>query len=445
MNSGKEAAYRQLTPPNSDLSGVINQQEYFNNQHEKNKERKADKRNSENLKNLEDLSKINPGKKTGYTSIDQAVTDAYMRKGGLVEQYANAKKRLLDSGNTDNEAYGIIKNIERFTQELGQMKQMFSKYGTALSEGIASGKISKSLNSGFISNMQKIAKGGISINTDDLANISIDNIGGLDLDGDKLPDKLSLDTFMDKNNFGIWQPDFDLNNFNSQLGKKYKTFKEETINPDGNNPYKTIVKQGLNPDNILLVRDDYKQRLGADVKNLTIAGKSFLYQQGENPKTITQEKYNSLIKNLVTDFEKISAKEKSEKINHTAKNSAGRLNLARTKENRIASEETTNTNINPMTENGKPLERNLNGEKYKGYTVGRKMKSGDVDTKVTILRGEDEVEIKEYYISENGEIAYSGRKKMTPIITTGTGSRAKTKKGKPEWKKNDGVFDQRWL
>jgi hypothetical protein len=390
MNTGKAGAFRFLQPAQSDLSKTILQQEQMNTIHQEKKEAKQKQQTQDNLNDLEDLGKINSGERTGYNHIDAAFIDAYNRKGGLVDQYVEAKKRLKNSNNTDAEAYGIIKNIEKYTSELSSMKQGFVKIASELQSGIAQGKYSAELNKGFLSNIDKIEKGGIFINTDNLAELNIENLG-FDLNNDGLPEKINLKTFQDPRNFGIFENDFNINEYNTTLAKELGTFEETKLNPNGNNRFESLTTEGLNPANKLLVKDRYKSVFGEDIKNLTNAGKSILYQYKSNP-NISQEEYEAFIDARVTDFENASKKKRIEKMDWSARNAAakssGRTTVDKTKDS-------LRTTIDGI----------ISGDdKYLKGLIGQKMPGKTDDKKDVLIENTEFVEGKFIVSLSNGDV-----------------------------------------
>ena len=298
MNTGKLGAYKQLTPPNSDLSGVIVQQEQLNNAHTLKKAQKAEETKKKELAKSFDLASVNTGKQTKYLNFEHALTDAFNRSGGLIEKYANAQERL-EKNPSDSEAAGIISNIKRTVSQIATTKDTMLKYNTALSSGIAEGTISKGLNQGYLTGMQRISDGAIEFEIDDYGGVKIMNTGNVDLDGDGIPDEITLESLTDKNNFGIWDKDFDLNTFAGGLDKRYKTYTKETVNPDGDNPYEKRIEKGFNMKNELLLKDDFYQHFGEDVGSLTNAGKSYVLQNGMSLKQVRENP--ELYKNLVDD------------------------------------------------------------------------------------------------------------------------------------------------
>jgi hypothetical protein len=322
MNTGKAGAFRFLQPAQSDLSKTILQQEQMNTIHQEKKEAKQKQQTQDNLNDLEDLGKINSGERTGYNHIDAAFIDAYNRKGGLVDQYVEAKKRLKNSNNTDAEAYGIIKNIEKYTSELSSMKQGFVKIASELQSGIAQGKYSAELNKGFLSNIDKIEKGGIFINTDNLAELNIENLG-FDLNNDGLPEKINLKTFQDPRNFGVFESDFNINQFSRNvLDEKHITYEDKT-----DNGITTKISKGFNPKNELILKDDFYNTFGRDANSLTNAGKSYVIQNGLTVQQIKENPalYKQLIDDTASKYIKTRQVSDSKEVDQNAINARNRL------------------------------------------------------------------------------------------------------------------------
>lgn len=391
MNTGKAGAFRFLQTPNSDISKTILQQEQMNNLYQEKKEAKQKQQTQDNLLDLESIGKINSGERTGYNHIDAAFIDAYNRKGGLVDQYVEAKKRLKNSNNTDAEAYGIIKNIEKYTSELSSMKQGFVKIAGELQSGIAQGKYSAELNKGFLSNIEKIEKGGIYINTDDLTEMNIENLG-FDLNNDSIPEKINLKTFLDPRNFGVFEGDFNINEYNTTLAKEIGTFEETKLNPNGNNRFESLTTEGLNPANKLLVKDRYKSVFGEDVKNLTNAGKSILYQYKISP-NISQEEYDAFIDARVTDFENASKKKRIEKMDWSARNAAANSGGRKTTTDKT--KDSLRTTIDGII---------AGDDKYIKGLIGQKLPGKTDDKKEVLIENTEFVEDKFIVSLSNGEV-----------------------------------------
>ena len=317
MNTGKFGAYKQLTPPNSDLSGVINQQELFNNAANLKKEQKAEKDRKDKLAKSTDLASINSGKKTQYLNFEHSLTDAFRRKGGLIDKYSEAQARL-QANPSDSEAAGILSNIKMTVKKIAFTKDSILKYDRALSEGIANGNISKHLNEGYTANLGKIKDGDVFFDIDDFGNATIKNTGNVDFDGDGIDDVITLDSLSDKNNFGVWEADFDLKTFNSALKENYGEKVQTELNPDNNNPFLSRKTKGFDTNNTLSVKEDYKTVFGASKENLTTKGRSILNQFGISAKKITPEQYNEFLNQRVKEFQAQYATEKTDKIDRAA-------------------------------------------------------------------------------------------------------------------------------
>ena len=409
MNTGKFAAYKQVTPPNSDLSGVINQQERLNNFKNLREEQKAQKDRRNQLGLTKDLASINPGKQTQFLNFEHSLSDAFHRKNGLIEKYANAQKRL-ELNPSDTKAAGILSNIKATVGQIAATKTAMLKYSTALTTGIANGTISKELNKGFISNMKKINEGGVNFEIDDNGSVKIFNTGKTDLDGDGMPDEFTLETLTDKNNFGIYQADFDLNEYNTVLKTELGTFEQNEINPNGNNPYETLTTEGLNAESLLIAKDRYKSALGQSGSSLTNAGKSLLAQFGitqtevkENP-----EKYEKFIKDRVLDLEKSMKKKRLTKIDQAAIDRNRKFAYDKAKDEKEEEEE---------EEYVFKLEASTDTEGRLFYTKTNTGKGAvefkGVKTKnITNEKGEV-IQIESLLLTDDGEIFYNGLNKAS--------------------------------
>jgi hypothetical protein len=391
MNTGKAGAFRFLQPAQSDLSKTILQQEQMNTIHQEKKEAKQKEQAEKDKQNAIDRSKINAGDNLGYRNIDAAIVDSFKRKGGVVDQFVEAQKKWIASGETDSDAYGLMQDALKYTDRIQKMKQDFIKIKQAHSEGLAKGTIDRDLNLGFESNLQKIEQGKIFINTNDLSNIVIDNLGGVDIDGDKIADTITEQTFRDINNFGVWDAKFNINEYNTTLAKELGTFEETKLNPNGNNRFESLTTEGLNPANKLLVKDRYKSVFGEDIKNLTNAGKSILYQYKSNP-NISQEEYEAFIDARVTDFENASKKKRIEKMDWSARNAAakssGRTTVDKTKDS-------LRTTIDGI----------ISGDdKYLKGLIGQKMPGKTDDKKDVLIENTEFVEGKFIVSLSNGDV-----------------------------------------
>lgn len=329
MISGKGAAWQRLGYVNNDLSDIVTQQELLNNAHEKKKQDALDKEKKKKEAKAKALSGITTGNKTRYLNFEHSFTDSFRRKGGVIEIYADAQRRL-EIDPTDSEAIAIKANIHREVKRIAKIKNAIIGYNTQLAEGIANGTISKSLNKGFLTNMDKINNGGIYFEVDRYGSIKIINRGNIDLDGDGMPDELTLESIADKNNFGVWEKDFDLNTFNTGLKKQFGTI--HTKNDDGTFTTKEV--EGYNPAYASEVKDKYRETFGKDISSLTNQGKSYLIQKGYNPKTITQEEYDSVINDSELGFRNMFDNKDFETTNHSAKNARSRNALAWSKHNK---------------------------------------------------------------------------------------------------------------
>jgi hypothetical protein len=403
MNTGKFAAYKQLTPPNSDLSGVINQQERLNNAENLRKEKKAEKDRKNQLGLTKDLASINSGKKTQYLNFEHSLSDAFNRKGGLVEKFANAQKRLqLDP--SDTEAAGIISNIKGTVQQIAATKNAMLKYNTALSTGIADGTISKELNKGFISNMQNINEGGVRFDIDKYGSVRIFNTGKTDLDGDGMPDEITLETLTDKNNFGIYEADFDLNSFDTKMQGDFETYEKGVVNPDGDNPYETSTTAGLNPENRLVVKDRYKSALGQNASSLTNAGKSLLPRYNLTEKQVKEnpELYENFINKITSDFEKSRRKKDIRDVDQSAISAARRLALKKKQDQKEKEKKPYDFKLEASTDTeGKLFYLKTNsgkqGVEFKG-----------VNTKTITNEKGDPIKIESLLLTDDGKIFYKG-------------------------------------
>jgi len=384
MNTGKYAAYKQLSPSNSDLSDVVVQQEKLNTAHQLRKDEKATKDREKKLASSKDLASINSGKQTKYLNYEHALTDAFKREGGLIEKYANAQARL-ETDPSDSEAAGIISNIKNTVKQIALTKDTMLKYHTELSKGIAEGTISKGLNKGYTSGMQRIIDGGINFDVDEYGGIKIMTTRDIDLDGDEQPDEITLESLTDKNNFGIWDKDFDLNEFSAGLDKNYKTYEKQTINPDGDNPYEKRIEKGFNEDNRLFLRDDMYAKFGEDVSSLTNAGKSYVLQNGLSLKEVKSnpELYTELIDDTTNKYIQTRQEALKNSVNFGAKNSDERL--ARQKSN--SNKEKNTKNSLTTTVNGI-----IGGDnKYIKSLIGQKIEEQGSNGKDIIIRNAEKV------------------------------------------------------
>ncbi|CAL2094711.1 hypothetical protein [Tenacibaculum sp. 190524A02b] len=325
MVSGKGAAWKQLTNPNNDLSDIISEQGYLNNAHEAAKKADKEKERLKKVGKAKALEGIHSGNKTRYLNFEHSIADAFHRKGGLVEKYAEAQRRLeLDP--SDSEAVALKANIEREVQRVAKIKDAIIGYNTKLAEGIASGKISKKLNEGYLTNMERINQGGVFFDVDEYGTITIKNEGNIDLDGYGYPDELTLASIADKNNFGVWEADFDLNTHNNELKKQFGNFHEKK----DNGTFTTIETEGYNPAYTADVKKKYRDTLGQDVNSLTNKGKSYLYQLGLTPKQVREnpELYEKVINDLESGFRSLYKTKEFETTNHASKNMQSRNALA---------------------------------------------------------------------------------------------------------------------
>ncbi|WP_440880657.1 hypothetical protein [Tenacibaculum sp. C7A-26P2] len=335
MNTGQGATWQRLSKPNNDLSDTILVQEKLNDQKKKEDQARLDLENKKKERALNkkasELKGINSGKSTKYLHFEHSLNDAFRKEGGLIDKYAEAQETLeSDPGNTN--AIAIKTNIEQQVQRIAGIKNAILGYNKKLAEGIASGKISKKLNEGYLTNMDRINNGEVEFEIGDYGNVRILNKGNVDLDGDGLPDELSLESLSDINNFGVWEADFNLNNFNTELKKQFA--EKHTKNDDGT--FTTKEKLGYNLSHTEDVKNKYREVLGTDVNSLTNQGKSFLYQKGYTPRQVQEnpEIYEGIIGELEQDFRNLYKSKDFETTNHSAKNARSKNSLAWTKYNK---------------------------------------------------------------------------------------------------------------
>ncbi len=301
MITGKGAAWQQLSNPNNDLSGTILQQEAMNNQAEQmrkaeEKERKAEQEKKQKEKKIEDekfakdLSKFNVNANTKYESFNHSLM-ATVRD--MADKYADANMMYKETGDIKykSQMYDLMAGIDTLKDA---RDKVVSNYST-LMNGIATGKISKHLNANAKSNMDKINGGGIGLKYIGGGNFEVLNLGGLDLDGNGQKDKWSLADFTNPNNFGVYEADFDLNTYNSNLKKRVGTL-DKKYDANGN----IIHKKGFNVAHEQIILDDFKKTFGS-IGAFTNAGKSVLYQNGLDPKTIKPEQYNQFLNDRLNE------------------------------------------------------------------------------------------------------------------------------------------------
>ena len=304
MNTGKYAAYKQLTTPKSDLSDVILKQEELQNQFEEKQELKAEKKKKKQIAKTKDIARINPGDKTQYLNLEHTFMDGFKKQGGIIEVYSNAKE-AFEKDPTNTEAYGIMQNINKGVEKIGLAKKTIMAYDKLMSEGIANKSIDPNRNKKFRSVLKELNNGEFNLNIDKYGVISIENLA-IDRDKDGKLDVITLDSLSDKNAWGDWQGYFNLNAFNTKMKKDFGTKENKGLDPNGK-PYDTIHTKGFDPANTLLVKDRYKQAFGKDKDSITSDGFSILYQHGfdleKNP--ISKVQYESFLDAKVTEFKKM--------------------------------------------------------------------------------------------------------------------------------------------
>ncbi|SED10085.1 hypothetical protein SAMN04489761_4275 [Tenacibaculum sp. MAR_2009_124] len=332
MVSGKGTAWDRLSKPNNDLSNVILTQEGLNDQKRKEEQNRKDLENAKKEKNLNNqakaLSGINSGKRTKYLHFEHSLTDAFRKQGGLIDKFTEAQK-ILENDPANTEALAIKTNIEKQVQRIAGIKNTILGYNKKLAEGIASGKISKKLNEGYLTNMDRINNGEVEFEIGDYGDVRILNKGNVDLDGDGLPDEISLESLSDINNFGVWEADFNLNGLNENLKKQFA--EQHTKNDNGT--FTTTEKSGYNLGHTEDVRNKYREVLGLDANSLTNQGKSFLYQKGLTPQQVKENPalYEGLINDLELGFRNLYKSKDFETTDHGAINSRERNAISRSK------------------------------------------------------------------------------------------------------------------
>lgn len=417
MNTGKYAAYKQLTTPKSDLSDTIVKQEELQNQFEEKQELKAEKKKKKQIAKTKDIARINPGDKTQYLNVEHTFMDGFKKQGGIIEVYSNAKE-AFEKDPTNTEAYGIMQNINKGVEKIGLMKETIMAYDKLMSEGIANKSIDPNRNKKFRSVLKELNNGEFNLNIDKYGVISIENLA-IDRDEDGKLDVITPESLSDKNAWGDWQGLFNLNAFNTKMKKDFGTKREKGQDPKGK-LYDTIETKGFNPANTLLVRDRYKQAFGKDRDSITSDGVSILYQNGfdleKNP--ITKEQYESFLDAKVTEFKQMydssELKENNARTRIAAQEALIKLNKA------LKDGGKTN-GFDAMTDikTGKALTKKFDGidddKKYTGFVVGQlEDKSGEMKP-LRFIVGKDDIEVSEFYINELNEIIFSGRKKEKKV------------------------------
>ena len=417
MNTGKYAAYKQLTTPKSDLSDVILKQEELQNQFEEKQELKAEKKKKKQIAKTKDIARINPGDKTQYLNLEHTFMDGFKKQGGIIEVYSNAKE-AFEKDPTNTEAYGIMQNINKGVEKIGLAKKTIMAYDKLMSEGIANQSIDPNRNKKFRSVLEGLKKGEINLNVDKYGNITIENLA-IDRDKDGKLDVITLDSLSDKNAWGDWQGYFNLNAFNTKMKKDFGTKEKKGLDPKGE-LYDTIHTKGFDPANTLLVKERYKQAFGKDKDSITSDGVSILYQHGfdleKNP--ISKVQYESFLDAKVTEFKKMYD---STELKQSGVNKRLAVADAKAKE-----EEAKRKNKTPsfyaMTDSKtkKAFTTTFEGQDYIGFVVGQlENKSGEMKP-IKFIAGKDEIEVSEFYINEQDEIIFSGRKKRKSILKTVT-------------------------
>lgn len=322
MIDGKGAAWKQLTTPRNDLSNLVTQQEQLFNRHQQKKDLEEEKQAKDSLARQEKLKGVNPGKQTRYLNFEHSLTDAFMREGGLRDKYVDMQLRLKKNP-ADSEALAIKTNIEKTVDHIATIKNTILGYNQKLAEGIATGQISKNLNIGYLTNMEKINNGELHFDIDEFGSVKILNKGNIDLDGDGMPDELSLSSIADMNNFGIWQKDFDLSKFNIDLKKQFG----ELHTKKDNSNFSSQEYKGYNPAFSGDVKEAYRSVLGNDANSLTNDGKSLLYQRNISPNLVSKrpELYDQLINDLELEFRNLYANKSFNTIDHGARTARARV------------------------------------------------------------------------------------------------------------------------
>ena len=438
MNTGKYAAYKQLTTPKSDLSDTIVKQEELQNQFDEKQELKAKKKKEAQIAKTKDIAKINSGPRTQYLNVEHTFMDGFKKQGGIIEVFSNAKE-AFEKDPTNTEAYGIMQNINNGVEKIALAKETIIAYDKLMSEGIANRDIDPNRNRKFRSVLKDLNKGKFNLNVDKYGNISIENLA-IDRDKDGKLDVITPESLSDKNAWGDWQGYFNLNAYNTKMKKDFGTKEKKELDPNGN-PYDTIHTKGFDPANTLLVRDRYKQTFGKDSDSITSDGVSILYQQGFDleKKPITEVKYQSFLDARVEEFKQMY--DRSElKESGVSK----RLALDAAKEKYEAAKRKNKTpSFYAMTDSKtkQALKTTYDGKEYIGFVVGQlEDKSGEMKP-ITFIAGKDDIEVSEFYINEQDEIIFSGRKKQKSILKTVTekkddkGKKTVEKDGKDRWVK----------
>jgi hypothetical protein len=422
MNTGKFAAYKQVTTPNSDLSGVIAQQEQLQNRFKAKKDQKAEKEKNEIKARTEDIGRINSGAKTKYLNFEHSLQDAFRRKGGFIERYSNASARYAKDP-SDTEAYGVMQNINQEVKRIALTKQTILGYDKLLSEGIANGTIDANMNKDFKAQLERLKSGQVNFAIDDYGNMKIENLAGLDFDNNGIADEITLESLSNQSNFGYFKGKFDLNSSNAEMKKRYGTLSISGQDPDGEK-YDTKKRKGFDPSNSLTVKEDYKSMFGEDRTSLTSDGKSQLYQEGIDPNTISEEQYKGFLDSKVTEFQAMYNEEISKKSGEYERE---KLKIEKQKAEQKANKKQNSSTIRPMTDKDGNLFKfdRKDGTKYNFFSIKIPNKDGTSDTSVKIGLKDKEVEVNKFTLNPSGTISYHGRKKVVTTLK-------KNSDGKPQ-------------
>lgn len=320
MADGKFAAYQELTPNTGNISDSITKAEdqAFKFREEKrliqkqNQERQDILDAKEKVKQEAFQNEVSKGiiNKTGINSHDKRIIEVLNGKGGVIDQLVETLKGLeKDPYNTDLivRRGGLLKSVETINGLTSGMKQNLG----VLQKGLADKTLSPYLNKSLMDNLY-----GIFNNIDYKFDIKPDgtitalNLGKdpngkmIDVDGDGLPDDISLQNIFDVKTY---------QRFNSQtwIDTHAKDFGIATSvkEKDG----KVLTRIGFDPLKYADLKAKINNTFGTDVKNMTNEGKSLLADDLNitDPTKLTDTEFNSIKDNF--------AKQVIDKFDNTAK------------------------------------------------------------------------------------------------------------------------------
>lgn len=427
MISGKGAAWKRLGPLNSELSGVITEQERLNKEQAEKKQKaldEANKKKEEKDKKISgSLASLMPNK-TGFRSHDEAIMEFFKKPGGVIDKLVEIKEKIETASGSDKwklEAdLAMLKNtvasIKKYREQLPLVTQK-------LSQGVANGTYSRYHNRDFIPKYDAmIGQYQYRYVLNDDYSVSLENLGAADFNKDGKPDILNLADLHDPSKLGYFKAGFNSATWIKTAKDHYGTF-HEVKDEKG---FLRKEYKGFDPEKREGLKDDVNSLFGESYENMTDDFKSYMGDElGIDPDTIKDDVAFQKVK---TEFinKVINAYDTTKKntTDHGAENAAARTKIAKSADARGWAKHKAGSKEEPSLRSGITLRRDSetgNPLRGSGALVGRKygdlkardtyMFSAPYDKKgnrYSVIIGSKEVEVQGFDLDDKGRIYVRG-------------------------------------